>query len=132
MQWVLDDSLNNGAIDAMKMEGENAYYNNLLAFGIGAHRDRPGGRGQQPAGAAVVVEPLRYAEATFGQGLVTTPVEMLAAVNAVANGGVWVQPHAVNAVINPNTGKTTPFVPVTRRVISATAANTLAHMMVVW
>ncbi len=36
MQWVLDNSLNNGAIDAMKMEGENAFYNNLLAFGIGA------------------------------------------------------------------------------------------------
>ncbi|MGA8521933.1 MAG: penicillin-binding transpeptidase domain-containing protein, partial [Candidatus Dormiibacterota bacterium] len=74
--------------------------------------------------------PLKYAEATFGQGLVTTPVEMLAAVNAVANGGVWVQPHAVNAIVNPNSGTTTPFVPMTRRVMSATAANTLAHMMV--
>jgi cell division protein FtsI/penicillin-binding protein 2 len=61
---------------------------------------------------------------------VTTPVEMLAAVNAVANGGVWVQPHVVDAIVNPNTGTTTPFVPVTRRVISAAAAHTLAHMMV--
>ena len=55
---------------------------------------------------------------------------MLAGVNAVANGGVWVQPHAVDAIINPNTATTTPFVPVTRRVMSATAAATLAHMMV--
>ena len=31
----------------------------------------------------------------------TTPVEMLAAINAVANGGVWVQPHVVDAIINP-------------------------------
>ncbi len=73
---------------------------------------------------------LKYAEASFGQGLVTTPVEMLAAVNAVANGGVWVQPHAVDAIINPNTGKTTQVVPATRRVMSATAAATLAKMMV--
>ena len=131
MQWVLDDSLNNGAIDAQKMEGQNAFYNNLLAFGIGAPT------GIDLAGeASVPLRPesswndLRYAEASFGQGLVTTPVEMLAAVNAVANGGVWVQPHVVDAVVNPNTGKTTPFVPVTRRVISATAAHTLAHMMV--
>ena len=36
MQWVLDNSLNNGAIDATKMEGDSNFYNNLLAFGIGA------------------------------------------------------------------------------------------------
>ncbi|MFZ0919849.1 MAG: penicillin-binding protein 2 [Candidatus Dormiibacterota bacterium] len=131
MQWVLDDSLNNGAIDAMKMEGQNAYYNNLLAFGIGAPTGVDlAGEVNDPLAPATSWSPLKYAEATFGQGLVTTPVEMLAAVNAVANGGVWVQPHAVNAIVNPNSGTTTPFVPMTRRVMSATAANTLAHMMV--
>ena len=131
MQWVLDDSLNNGAIDAMKMEGQNAFYNNLLAFGVGAPTGVDlAGEVNDPLAPAASWGPLKYAEATFGQGLVTTPVEMLAAVNAVANGGVWVQPHAVNAIVNPNTGTTTPFVPVTRRVMSASAANTLAHMMV--
>jgi cell division protein FtsI/penicillin-binding protein 2 len=131
MQWVLDDSLNNGAIDAMKMEGENAFYNNLLAFGIGAPTGIDlAGEVNDPLAPETSWNPLRYAEATFGQGLVTTPVEMLAAVNAVANGGVWVQPHAVTAILNPNTGTTTAFVPETRRVMSATAANTLAHMMV--
>ncbi len=131
MQWVLDDSLNNGAIDAMKMEGQNAFYNNLLAFGIGAPTGIDlAGEVNNPLAPQSSWNALRTAEATFGQGLVTTPVEMLAAVNAVANGGVWVQPHVVNAIINPNTGITTPFVPVTRRVISVTAANTLAHMMV--
>ncbi len=131
MQWVLDNSLNNGAIDAEKMEGQNAFYNNLLAFGIGAPTGIDlAGEVNNPLAPASSWNDLRYAEASFGQGLVTTPVEMLAAVNAVANGGIWVQPHVVDAVVNPNTGKATPFVPVTRRVISAAAANTLAHMMV--
>lgn len=131
MQWVLDDSLNNGAIDAQKMEGQNAFYNNLLAFGIGAPTGIDlAGEVNNPLAPASSWNDLRYAEASFGQGLVTTPVEMLAAVNAVANGGIWVQPHVVDAVVNPNTGKATPFVPATRRVISAAAANTLAHMMV--
>jgi cell division protein FtsI/penicillin-binding protein 2 len=131
MQWVLDDSLNNGAIDAMKMEGESAFYNNLLAFGIGAPTGVDlAGEVNDPLAPASSWNLLKYAEASFGQGLVTTPVEMLAGINAVANGGVWVQPHAVDAIINPNTGKTTPFVPVTRRVMSATAAATLAKMMV--
>src|SRR5580704_6657809 len=129
MQWVLDDSLNNGAIDAMKMEGQNAFYNNLLAFGIGAPTGIDlAGEVSNPLAPASSWSALKYAEATFGQGLVTTPVEMLAGINAVANGGVWVQPHAVDAIINPNTGKTTPFVPVTRRVMSAAAAATLAKM----
>lgn len=131
MQWVLDDSLNNGAIDAQKMEGQNAFYNNLLAFGIGAPTGVDlAGEVNDPLKPEASWNDLRYAEASFGQGLVTTPVEMLAAVNAVANGGVWVQPHAVDAIVNPNTGKTTSFVPTTRRVMSVTAANTLAHMMV--
>jgi cell division protein FtsI/penicillin-binding protein 2 len=73
---------------------------------------------------------LRYAEASFGQGVTTTPVEMLAAVNAIANGGVWVQPHVVDAVIDPATGKSTPFTPTTRRVVSAGTAGTLGKMMV--
>jgi cell division protein FtsI/penicillin-binding protein 2 len=54
---------------------------------------------------------------------------MLAAVNAVANGGVWVQPHAVDSIVDPATGKSQPFVPTTRRVISPAAASTLSHMM---
>jgi cell division protein FtsI/penicillin-binding protein 2 len=131
MQWVLDDSLNNGAIDAENLEGQNAFYNNLLAFGMGAPTGIDlAGEVNNPLAPSSSWNDLRYAEASFGQGLVTTPVEMLAAVNAVANGGIWVQPHVVDTVVNPNTGKATPFVPVTRRVISAAAANTLAHMMV--
>jgi cell division protein FtsI/penicillin-binding protein 2 len=131
MQWVLDDSLNNGAIDAEKMEGQSAFYNNLLAFGIGAPTGIDlAGEVSDPLAPETSWNDLKYAEASFGQGLVTTPVEMLAAVNTVANGGVWVQPHVVDAVVNPNTGTTTPFVPATRRVISTAAANTLAHMMV--
>jgi cell division protein FtsI/penicillin-binding protein 2 len=131
MQWVLDDSLNNGAIDAMKMEGASDFYNNLLAFGIGAPTGIDlAGEVNDPVPPQTSWNTLKYATASFGQGIVTTPLEMIAAINAVANGGVWVQPHVVDDVVNPNTGKTTPFVPVTRRVISAAAAHTLAKMMV--
>ncbi len=129
-QWVLDDSLNNGAIEVMRRTGKDAYYANLLGFGIGS-----------PTGidvAGEVNQPLRpqhtwtdvdYATASFGQQVQTTPVEMLAAINTVANGGVWVQPHAVDAIVDPRTGAATPVVPRTRRVISADTAAELAHMM---
>ena len=130
MQTVLDDSLNNGAIKVGQLEGANAFYSNMLAFGIGA----PTGvdlYGEQsiPLPAQTTWSPLDLAEAAFGQRIQVTPIEMLAAINAVANGGVWVQPHAVQAVIDPTTGRSAAVVPNTRRVISAAAAATLAKMM---
>jgi cell division protein FtsI/penicillin-binding protein 2 len=130
MQTVLDMSLNNGAMKVMNLEGPNAFYTNMLAFGIGAPTgvDLAGEANQQMAPQAKL-SLLDYSEMAFGQSVVVTPVEMLAAVNAVANGGVWVQPHAVDAVVDPNSGTSTPVVPATRRVISAATASTLTTMM---
>jgi len=130
MQQVLDMSLNNGAMKVMDLEGPDAFYTNLLAFGVGAPTgvDLAGEVNQQvPAQSQLSM--LDYSEMSFGQSVVVTPVEMLAAVNAVANGGMWVQPHAVDSIIDPDTGKTTPVTPTTRRVISAQTAQTLTTMM---
>ncbi len=102
----------------------------MLAFGVGA----PTGvdlYGEQnvPLPTQDKWSPLDLAEAAFGQRVQVTPIEVLAAINAVANGGVWVQPHAVQSVIDPSTGRTAVVVPTSRRVISADAAATLAQMM---
>ena len=130
MQYVLDESLNNGAIKIGQLMGANAFYSNLLAFGIGAPTGIDlAGEQNVPLPAQTTQTPLDLAEDAFGQHVQVTPVEILAAINAVANGGVWVQPHAVQAVVDPTTGKSTPVVPSTRRVISASAAATLAQMM---
>lgn len=130
MQTVLDMSLNNGAIKIGQLMGRDAFYSNLLSFGIGA----PTGvdlYGEQnvPLAAESTQSALDLAEAAFGQHIQVTPIEVLAAVNAVANGGVWVQPHAVQSIIDPTTGRATAVVPSTRRVISTEAAATLAQMM---
>ena len=131
MQRVLDLSLNNGAIKVQQMEGQDPFYANMLGFGIGSPTGIDlAGEVNDPLPAQSGWGTLSYAEASFGQGVVATPVEMLTAVNAVANGGVWVQPHAVDSIVDPNTGKTTSFTPRTRRVMSASAAATLSQMMV--
>ena len=131
MQRVLDLSLNNGAIKLQQMEGQDPFYSNMLAFGIGAPTGIDlAGEVNDPLRPQQSWEVLNYAEAAFGQGILTTPVEMLAAVNAVANGGVWVQPHVVDSIVDPATGKSTPVTPRTRRVMDPASASTLAHMMV--
>lgn len=131
MQRVLDLSLNNGAMKAEQMEGQDPFYANMLGFGIGAPTGVDlAGEVNDPLPPQSRWGALSYAEASFGQGIVATPIEMLSAVNAVANGGVWVQPHAVDSTVDPNTGKTTPFSPRSRRVMNASAAATLSQMMV--
>jgi len=131
MQQVLDNSLNNGAIHVMQLMGPDAFYSNLLGFGLGAPTGVDlAGEVHQPIRAQKLWKASDYDTASFGQTVSTTPVEMLAAVNAVANGGVWVQPHAVDAVVDPSTGAETPVVAPQHRVIDATTAATLGQMMV--
>jgi cell division protein FtsI/penicillin-binding protein 2 len=65
---------------------------------------------------------------SFGQGVSVTPVQLLAAVSAVANGGVMVQPHVVREVVGP-TGVYWPKTTVLGRPITTATASTLDHML---
>ena len=103
--YVLEHSLNVGAIKAMQAEGHDAFYKNLQAFGL-----------TQPSGIDVAGEsyvPLpspsamadsQYATTSFGQGIDVNMVQMLSAVNVIANGGKYAPPHVVDRIgtqINP-------------------------------
>lgn len=44
--------------------------------------------------------PVRLANVAFGQGLTVTPLQMLTYYLAIANGGLWVQPKIVKAILN--------------------------------
>jgi len=130
MNWVLEDSLNVGAVHIQQWEGAQPFYNNMKAFGIGVPTGIDlAGASNQALPPLSQLQPIQLATASFGQGYVTTPIQMLSAVNAVANGGVWVQPHVVTAITGG--GKPTTYVkPSTHRVISAATAQTLTKMMV--
>jgi cell division protein FtsI/penicillin-binding protein 2 len=60
----------------------------------------------------------------FGQGESVTPMQMVAAYSAIANGGVLRSPHVVQSV----GGKPT-VLPAGRRIISATTASALRDML---
>jgi cell division protein FtsI/penicillin-binding protein 2 len=130
MQWVLDDSLNDGAIKVMQMEGRQKFYANLAGFGIGAPTGVDiAGEVNQPLAAENQWKNVDFATTSFGQHVQVTPLQMLAAINAVGNNGVWVQPHVVDSTVDPATGQATPFSPTTRRVMSPESATTLGKMM---
>jgi cell division protein FtsI/penicillin-binding protein 2 len=103
--YVLEHSLNVGAMKAMLAEGHPAFYKNLQAFGL----TQPSGvdvAGESfiPLPSASKMQDSQYATVSFGQGIDVNMVQMLAAVNVVANGGKYAPPHVVERIgthINP-------------------------------
>jgi stage V sporulation protein D (sporulation-specific penicillin-binding protein) len=102
---VLESSLNVGAMKAMLAEGHDNFYKNLQAFGFmqPSGVDVAGENFIKPPTAAQMADS-QYATASFGQGIDVNMVQMLAAVNVVANGGKYAPPHVVDRVgtkVNP-------------------------------
>ncbi|HEY1419743.1 MAG TPA: penicillin-binding protein 2 [Candidatus Dormibacteraeota bacterium] len=125
--YVLEHSLNVGAMKAMQAEGHAAFYSYLDGFGL-----------TKPSGIDVAAEDTvappsasqmadaQYATTAFGQGIDVNMVQMLAAVNVIANGGKYAPPHVVERVgnqINPI------LLQPQRQVISPSAAAQMTTMM---
>jgi cell division protein FtsI (penicillin-binding protein 3) len=60
----------------------------------------------------------------IGQGIAVTPIQMASAYAAVANNGVWVQPHLVNRV-----GGNAPFTPKRRRIMTPAVDHEVKAML---
>ncbi|MFH2085784.1 MAG: penicillin-binding protein 2 [bacterium] len=69
-----------------------------------------------------------YATSSFGQGIVVTSIQMVAAVSAIANGGTLYEPHIVKSVI----GDTEVMVPPKNKgnVISPETTDRITRLMV--
>jgi cell division protein FtsI (penicillin-binding protein 3)/stage V sporulation protein D (sporulation-specific penicillin-binding protein) len=108
LSWsdVLVKSSNIGAAKlAMKM-GEQRFYEYIRSFGFGERTgiNLPG----EISGLAY--PPFKWSKISItlipmGQGVGVTPIQMVAAMSAVANGGKLMMPQIVDAVVD-NTGKT--------------------------
>lgn len=66
---------------------------------------------------------------SYGQGVSSTSLQLVSAVNTIANGGVYVDPKLVIATVGPEGEQTLLPESATRRVVSETAARQTADMM---
>lgn len=70
------------------------------------------------------------ATASFGQGIAVTPIQMVRAVAALANGGNLMEPHVVSEIIDSR-GRIIKIKPkVVRRVIKESTAKVITEMLV--
>jgi cell division protein FtsI (penicillin-binding protein 3) len=130
---VLVQSLNVGVATIVTQElGMESFYGGLREFGIGQLTgvDLQG----EASGTLRTPDNPLWSESdlatnSFGQGVAVTPIQMLTAVNAIANDGLMYQPRVVYQVIDSN-GIATAQPIVIGSPISASTANIVTDMMV--
>ncbi|MEC7641371.1 MAG: penicillin-binding protein 2 [Nitrospinota bacterium] len=130
LRKILVKSSNIGAVKVAQKLGKNRFYEYIKKFGFGekAGIDLPG----ETAGQLRDVSKwsrLSLASISFGQGIGITPVQMVAALSAIANGGNLMRPHLTKSFRrNGETIQTfEPFV--LKRVISANTSRQMVEIL---
>jgi len=120
---ILAYSSNVGTITVASRLGADKLYEYQRRFGFG----QPTGEGL-PGESGGLVQPVSnwsgssYGSIPIGMGISVTPLQMTAAYAALANNGVWIQPHLVKAIIQPD-GTTVPApAPATHEVVTPQVA----------
>lgn len=126
---VVAYSSNVGAIKVGMKVGKTRFYNYITSFGFGV----PTGVDLPGENRGVIRRPpdwsgLSLSALSIGHEISTTPIQLLTAVSAVANGGHLVRPHVLKAVRHPDGSveEIQPFL--IREVISPETAQTLTSI----
>uniref|UniRef100_A0A7C5VXF7 Penicillin-binding protein 2 n=1 Tax=Thermomicrobium roseum TaxID=500 RepID=A0A7C5VXF7_THERO len=131
MTEVLIHSSNVGAMEVVDRLGPERFSDGVERFGFGQPTgvDLPGeveGIVNRPGTAGWSLTTF-YTNA-FGQGIAVTPLQLVAAVSAIANGGVLMRPYIVQEIRDGQRIQVTEPTPV-RRVIREETARTLSEML---
>jgi len=131
MTQVLEKSLNTGAIFAGERLGKEKFLAAVKRFGFGEKTgvDFPGEVAGDISNLGANRD-IEYATASFGQGIAVTPLQMAAAIGAVANHGVLMRPYLVEKIVDANGIEEVRRPQEVRRVVSAETAETVSKMLV--
>lgn len=131
MTEVLDESLNTGMVWIMRTMGRDVLKNTITKFGFGT---LTGIELSTEAEGTIdaLNEPAEVyaATASFGQGITVTPLQMVMAYAAIANGGTLMQPYVVDEMRYPDGTVETRQPKKIRQVLSSKTATTLGAMLV--
>jgi len=128
---ILEHSCNVGMVWIARKLGREKLVDYLQKFGFGEKTGIDLEEEEKP-----ILRPknewreIDLATSSFGQGIAVTPIQIVRAVAAIANGGKLIEPHVV-AYIKEKGGRTIEIKPkVVRQVIKPETAAVLTEMMV--
>jgi cell division protein FtsI/penicillin-binding protein 2 len=130
MTEVLEKSINTGAIFAERQLGNDLFLEYINKFGF---FEKTGidlqGEDLSPNEEFKKGYEINFANAAFGQGIGVTPIQLVRAFSAIANGGKLVKPYVVDKIFE--NGKITETQPViSSPIISQRTADQLTAMLV--
>ncbi len=132
MMGVLDESLNTGTIFVARRVGIEQFRKYLKSFGFGSKTGID--LDTETSGTISSLDQknsdIYVATASFGQGITVTPMQLVTAYGALANGGKLMKPYIVDQVIKSDGTiiKTKPNM--VRQVISARTSDLIGGMLV--
>ncbi|MEA3449670.1 MAG: penicillin-binding protein 2 [Patescibacteria group bacterium] len=105
MITVLAESLNTGSIFVQEKVGAKNFAEYVKDFGFG---EKTGIELETEGLSNIVnlernrIRPVEAATASFGQGITATPIQLVTAFSAIANGGILMKPYLVEKIIEPD------------------------------
>ncbi|MCK9378838.1 MAG: penicillin-binding protein 2 [Candidatus Moranbacteria bacterium] len=131
MTKVLEESINTGVIFVEKAVGNKNFSQYVSRFGFGelSGVDLPGEAAGNLTNLKAVNRDLQFFTASFGQGITTTPLQMVNAFSVIANGGVLMKPQIVDRIIYADGKEEEVRSQEIRRVIGEDAAKKVSGML---
>jgi cell division protein FtsI/penicillin-binding protein 2 len=122
MTQVIEHSINTGAVFAENQTGNAIFENYMKQFRVNQKTgiDLPGEVAGTLNGLTPNAPQINFDTVAYGQGVAVTPVELIATMGALANGGVMMRPY-LNAAFSPQA---------LVRIVSTSTAAQATKMMV--
>ena len=132
MTDILAKSLNTGAVFVQRKLGKEKFLEYIKKFNLDKKTgiDLPGEIKGLFSNLENEGKDIDFATASFGQGIAVTPIEMLIAINAIANDGLILKPFVVKKIISPKGKIKTRGKEVKKRAIKKTTALNVKEMMI--
>lgn len=131
MEQSLDKSLNMGMVFAQKLVGNNKFREYVERFGFSQKTgiDLPAEAKGTIANLKNLKSEIEFYTASYGQGITTTPLQLLVSYSALANGGNIIKPQIIEKKIYPD-GKEEVFdTKIIHRVISEKSSQKISEML---
>lgn len=130
LKEIVGKSSNIGVIKVAQRLGAKNFYDYILKFGIGSKTNinLPG----ESAGKVRDIKEwsgVSLASISFGQEVSVTPLQLITAVSAIANGGILMKPYAIKAVEKDGMVANEFKPEVVRRVISEKTSRELSEIL---